>query len=181
MDSNESDTNAKIQNRVEFIELIEPNHLLISSESQLELSSTCGINKKFIPGKILVKYKNCTISINEISYPNVNFELWDNIKMIPNLFTSLNASIEEADPSRLEYVSIKNREKIITDEGRSLHDTFFSYVPMALMITLTIAYIGIKIYKKYTRTPIQRPEPTFELITDQATAPTLELMMDQTQ
>lgn len=62
--------------KTEFIELVEPNHLLISSESLLEFTSTCGVNKKFIPGKILVKYKNCTIAINGIPQPDENLQYW---------------------------------------------------------------------------------------------------------
>lgn len=131
------------------IKLIEPNHLLILTDTDVTFETTCRNNhkKKTLKGTILMHFENCSITINEINYNDKISSHWDSVKIIFTPFYELNHTntIKRFGIEKLNNFTVENIQKIkMLTIQNEYHNTHKIIIFTALIITIII-YVAYKI------------------------------------
>ncbi|XP_055916622.1 uncharacterized protein LOC129949284 [Eupeodes corollae] len=122
----------------------EEGFILLINSPTTKMTSTCGIDDKFISGTLLLHYEECEIKINNIIYKNKLTMFWDQIKIIPSIFIKINNSLhlDKFNSSTLEATKITNTEVItLTKDMPDHRPEFLIYIIIIFILTATILYL----------------------------------------
>lgn len=137
---------------IEDIDYMEPEYLYVSSAKNIQIYSTCKVKQATLKGKKLLHFKNCSITINNITYNNENkISLSKTFVIQPfdgiNLTTDI---LEKINLPRLENISINNLENINYlknyNEMKQNNYTLISGTTFIFLICISIVLIYI--YRK---------------------------------
>ena len=105
------------------------------------MRNTCGRKPKNITGTLLIQYWNCTISINEVTYP-IQVET----RIITSLFTPIKPVIKRPNNlSELVFKDLENLDPIVLDQSETKNLISEQVIIIIVILSITIiSYLVIK-------------------------------------
>ena len=133
------------------INLIQPNYLLIISENEIVIESTCYQNekRKIIKGIVLIYFENCIITINNIEYSSKQLKYWDKIEVMFTKFYDINKIkiIENLNMKKLHKFTLENLKSIELLTYSNNENKIYKIIIVILCLNVLI-YISYKIIIK---------------------------------
>ena len=140
---------------------VEDDYILCINIPETTFESTCGTPKSKIEGNILIRFQNCTITINGIKYDNTAITHWENLVINPTLNKDIKPSkvTEELSLEKLQTFNTENlREIEIIKEKHTYRD----YATI-ITITIIIILIGITWIIQKFKKPAETSQPNIVL------------------
>ncbi|XP_059216855.1 uncharacterized protein LOC131994245 [Stomoxys calcitrans] len=150
----------------ESITQVEQNLILFIHSPETLINSTCSIKTLTVKDTALVRFQNCDVSINGITYHDDTDAYWDQLHIppLPNSNISVNSTIEILSLQKLEDFNFLTNNRISNLEitTTTVHSvtTTTSLVCTIVVITILIIVIKRKNTYKHHFPPPQPITPT---------------------
>lgn len=131
---------------------LEDNFILVTNGKAKSVPNTCGTPNIQIQGSILIKFENCTITINNVTYSNVYRIHWDNIRILPVMFKIINKTsiLRKLTLEKLQDYHFENSNQIELVELKIQKQSHIFYLVFAIFITTTTVLLCKKYKGQYS-------------------------------
>lgn len=129
------------------------NLLIRNANSPIRMENSCGMPNHTVSGSFLISFSNCSVTINNQTFKNIQYKTRGNFEILPMFNISIKQKDLHTGLHELGQIHIKNLEKL--DEmhvSRIKERTTFVYIMAAIGVIIAIigttVVVGIiKIYK----------------------------------
>ncbi|XP_062540904.1 uncharacterized protein LOC134208951 [Armigeres subalbatus] len=132
------------------------NHIIIKNTSSIEMGTNCNLSNRTLKGTILIYFSNCTITLNNKTYSNLELYSKPHQHIIPLDGVQIEHKIEhDISMHKLHELHIHNRQKLPDLENENIKYTYTSVglsTFSILSVLLVTSYIIIR--RRSTTIPI---------------------------
>lgn len=136
---NNEPAQCELHDRDKEVEIFEaePNHLIFINMPETVINTTCGPNNIKIRGTVLIRFTNCQITVNGITYISKSTTFWDQINIYPTSFNQINFTSPHINKLQLEQLGTYQFTK------NPPANALVTYVKQKDFLTITTASICV--------------------------------------
>lgn len=123
--------------------------ILMKDVNDLEIESNC-LPKRKISGNILIKLKNCSITVNNIKYEDQKTLFYEDIHIVPLLNSNItkNKIIEKLNLRKIQTYNFENKNFINKLNQQHTVHISLQYVISCLILIMIVTYLLVTIRNK---------------------------------
>lgn len=128
------------------------NYIYISTINSISFTSTCNQKTKILPEIALMKFNNCSIIINNITYNNNEVMFYEKeINILPYGEFKINNTKIKLSLPEIHEITIDNNEQIkllnVHHNNNMYHKSAFAVTTLTITLLIIISFICIKIVR----------------------------------